>query len=91
MQTAAELSSETPKRIAMSVTSAKPKRKALLVLERKLTVGPKKSRFAIRMVKLFNEVFSGSANTSHEALIVKVKRAEWCVCRSRRLVSCRPG
>jgi hypothetical protein len=60
MQTAAELSRETPKRIAMSVTSAKPKRKALSVPERKLRVGPKKSHFAIRTVKLFNEVFSGS-------------------------------
>ena len=72
MQTAAEPSSETPKRIAMFVTGAKPKRKAFSVLERKLRVGPKKSRFAIRMVKLFNELFSGSANTN-EALIVKLK------------------
>jgi hypothetical protein len=60
MQTAAEPSSETPKLIAMSVTGAKPKRKAFSVLERKLRVGPKKSRCVIRMVKLFNEVFSAT-------------------------------
>jgi hypothetical protein len=60
MQTAAELSSETPKRIAMSVTGAKPKRKALSVLERKLRVDQKKSRFVIRMDNLFNEVGSAT-------------------------------
>ena len=61
MQTAAELSSETLKRIVMSVTGAKPKRRPLSVLEKKLTVGLKKSRFATRIVKLFSEVLFGGS------------------------------
>ena len=54
MQTAAELSSETPKRIAMSAIDAKPKQKALSALEKRSRVGPKKLHFVIPIARLSN-------------------------------------